>query len=69
MRGGVTTGSHRIMRAEDMTNTGDTSTEYGGQGPYQGTGAQGGGYGGGYPPPNNYQPRDSRSNWHNERHP
>jgi hypothetical protein len=43
--------------------------QYGGQGHYQGTGAQGGGYGGGYPPPNNYQPRDWRSNWHDERHP
>jgi len=43
--------------------------QYGGQGPYQGTGAQGGGYGGGYPPPNNYQPWDWRANWHDERHP
>ena len=26
MRGGVTTGSHRVIRAEGTTNTGDTST-------------------------------------------
>ncbi len=37
--------------------------QYGGQGSYQGTGTQGGGYGGGYPPPNNYQPRDWRAGW------
>jgi len=50
-------------------STGDSSTEYGGQG-YQGMGAPGGGYsGGGYYPPNSYQPRDWRANWHDERHP
>ena len=44
--------------------------QYGGQGLYQGTGGQGGGYGSRYhPPPNNYQPRDWRAGWHDERHP
>jgi hypothetical protein len=43
--------------------------QYGGQGNYQGTGTLGGGYSGGYLPPNNYQPRDWRSGWNNERHP
>jgi len=32
-------------------------------------GGAGGGYGGGYYPPNTYQPRDWRANWHDERHP
>ena len=43
--------------------------QYGGQGNYQGTGTLGGGYSGGYLPPNNYQPRDWRSGWNDERHP
>ena len=50
-------------------STGDSSTEYGGQG-YQGMGAPGGGYSsGGYYPSNTYQLRNWCANWHNERHP
>ena len=42
---------------------------YGGQGLFQGSGTQGGGYGGRYYPPNGYQTRAWNANWHNERHP
>jgi hypothetical protein len=61
-RGYDTSGGHQYGGAQYG------GAQYGGNGPYHG-GAQGGSYGGGYPPPINYQPRDWRANWHDEHHP
>ena len=47
----------------------DGGQQYGGQGSFQGPGAQVGGYGGGYYPSTGYQSRAWNANWHDERHP